>query len=74
MLRYLKGTTGLSLDFKRRGTLSLNAYTDSDFAGSLTNRRPTTGYCTFLAGNLITWRSKKQEVFSRSSTEAKFRA
>ena len=74
MLRYLKGTTRLSLHFKRQGTLTLNAYTDSDFAGSLTDRRPTTGYRTFLAGNLITGRSKKQEVFSRSSTEAEFRA
>ena len=38
------------------------------------DRRSTTGYCTFLAGNLITWRSKKQEVVARSTTEAEFRA
>ena len=47
---------------------------DSDFAGSLADRRSTTGYCTFLAGNLNTWRSKKQEVVARSTTEAEFRA
>ena len=74
VLRYLKGTTGWGLHFKRQGTLSLDAYTDSDFAGSLTDCRSTTGYCTFLAGNLITWRSKKQEVVARSTTEAEFRA
>ncbi|KAI3447048.1 hypothetical protein Pfo_003713, partial [Paulownia fortunei] len=32
------------------------------------------GYCTFLGGNLVTWRSKKQNVVARSSAEAEFRA
>ena len=35
-------------------------------------RRSTTGYCTFLGGNLVTWRSKKQSLVVRSSVEAKF--
>ena len=34
----------------------------------------TTGYCTFLGGNLVSWRSKKQNVVAQSSVEAKFRA
>ena len=38
------------------------------------NRRSTTGYCTFVEGNLVTWRSKKQAVVARSSAEAEFRA
>jgi hypothetical protein len=52
----------------------LEAYTDADYAGSLIDRRSTTGYCTFLGGNLVTWRSKKQNVVAQSSAEAKFRA
>ncbi|GJU66618.1 ABC-2 type transporter family protein [Tanacetum coccineum] len=31
------------------------------------------GYFTFVGGNLVTWRSKKQKVVSRSSAEAEFR-
>ena len=42
--------------------------------GSLTGQRSTIGYCTFVTKNLVTWRSKKQQVVARSSVEAKFRA
>ncbi|RVW89842.1 putative mitochondrial protein [Vitis vinifera] len=47
---------------------------DADWAGSVNNRRSTSGYCTFVWGNLVTWRSKKQNVVARSNTEAEFRA
>ena len=74
VLRYLKGTVGLGLTFKKSGKLDLLIYTDSDFGGSLIDRRSTTGYCTMLGGNLVTWKSKKQSIVSKSSTEAEFRA
>ena len=49
-------------------------YLDTNWAGSITDRRSTSGYCTMVWGNLTTWRSKKQSVVARSSTEAEFRA
>ena len=52
----------------------MEAYTDTDYIGSIVDRRSITGYCTFLGGNLVTWRSKKQNVVSRSCVESKFRA
>ncbi|RVX21302.1 Copia protein [Vitis vinifera] len=36
-------------------------------------RRSTSGYFTFVCGNLVTWKSKKQNVVARSSAEAEFR-
>ncbi|RVW31138.1 Retrovirus-related Pol polyprotein from transposon TNT 1-94 [Vitis vinifera] len=36
-------------------------------------RRSTSGYFTFVGGNLVTWKSKKQNVIARSSAEAEFR-
>ena len=74
VMRDLKGTTGLGISFIKIGKLDLTLYTDSEYAGSLIDRRSTTGYCTMLGGNLVTWRSKKQSVVSKSSTEAEFRA
>ena len=38
------------------------------------DRSSTTGYCTFLGRNLVTWKSKQQSVVVRSSAEVEFRA
>ena len=74
VLQYLKGTPCKGILLKRNGALVLEAYTDANYAGSIIDRKSTFGYCTFLGGNLVTWRSKKHNVVVRSSAEAEFRA
>ena len=37
------------------------------------DQQKTAGYCTYVWGNLVTWRSQKQSAVARSSAEAKFR-
>ncbi|GAV66393.1 hypothetical protein CFOL_v3_09903 [Cephalotus follicularis] len=65
IVRYLKGAPGRGLIFR---------YSDADWAGCPVDRRSTSGYCIFLGGNLVSWKSKKQFVVSRSSAEAEYRA
>ena len=52
--------------------MRIEAYIDVDWEGDNKDRRSTLGYCTFVRGNFVTWRSKKQNVVARSSVEAEF--
>ena len=74
ILRYLKMTPGHGLLFRKCENREVVIYTDASWAGELTDRRSTTGYCSYVWGNLVTWRSKKQAVVSRSSAESEYRA
>lgn len=74
ILRYLKLTPGKGLFFEKNQRRDIEVFSDADWAGSVQDRRSTSGYCTYVWGNLVTWRSKKQSVVSRSSAEAEFRA
>ena len=74
IVRYLKAHLGCSLLYKANSHLQVETYIDVDWAGSPSDRKSTIGYCTFLGGSLITWKSQKQIVVARSSIEAEYRA
>ncbi|XP_052479588.1 uncharacterized protein LOC128034788 [Gossypium raimondii] len=48
ILRYLKSSPGKGLFFKKSKQKRIEAYTDADWAGSITDRRSTSRYCTFV--------------------------
>lgn len=73
ILRYLKGTPRRGLSFKKNGNRKIEAFTEANCADFVDDRRSTSRYCTFVWGNLVTWRSKKQIVVTRSSVGEKFR-
>ncbi|WJZ84155.1 hypothetical protein VitviT2T_003775 [Vitis vinifera] len=74
ILRYLKNAPGKGILFaKNVDHQSIEVYIDADWAGAVDDRRSTSGYFTFVGGNLVTWKSKKQNVVARSSVETEFR-
>ena len=75
IMRYLKTTPDKGLMFKKVDRRwCIEAYIDFDWAWSIVDRKSTFGFCTFVWGNLITWRTKKQGVVARSSAEVEYRA
>jgi hypothetical protein len=73
ILRYLKSSPGKGLMFLKNNQLNVDGYTNTDWAGNVSDRKSTSGYFTFVRGNLVTWRTKKQKVVALSSAEAEFR-
>ncbi|GJS33604.1 ribonuclease H-like domain-containing protein [Tanacetum coccineum] len=74
ILRYLKGCPGLGIHIVKESGMSLTAFSNADWAKCVVTRKYVTGYCIFLNNSLIFWKSKKQKTFSKSSTEAEYRA
>jgi len=54
-------------------SLNIDGYTDADWAGDAHDIRSTLSYFTFVGGNLVSWKSKKQKVVALSSVKAEFR-
>ena len=72
VLRYIKGTLYHGLHYFSRSSLKLHAYSDADCVGDPTDQCSIIGFCFLLDTSLVLWRSKKQDVISRSSIEAKY--
>jgi len=74
ILRYLKHSITYGLLIRPCHHFQLAAFSDADWAGCPDDRKSTSGYCTFLGPNLLSWNSKKQPTVSRSITEAEYKA
>ena len=73
ILCYLKGAPRHGIVYSNHGHNRLECFMDADWVGSKEDMRSTLGYCVFVRGNLVLWKSKKQSVVSQSSAESKYR-
>ena len=60
IFKYLQGTQNYGLWYPRDTDLTLHAYTDADWAGSMDDRKSTSGGAFFMGSRLVSWFSKKQ--------------
>lgn len=72
VLRYVKGTMDLGVFYRKEDNGELMAYTDSDYAGDVDDRKSTSGYVFLLSEGVVSRSSKKQPVVTFSTTEAEF--
>ncbi|CAN6576603.1 unnamed protein product [Malus baccata var. baccata] len=68
------GSIGQGITMHNNQSTVISGYTDADWVGNAIDKKSTIGYCTFVGGNLVIWKSKKQQVIARSSAEAEYRA
>ena len=74
IVRYIKHTVSLGLQFRRSSSTLVSAFSDADWAGCVDDRKSTGGFAVFFGSNLISWSARKQATVSRSSTEAEYKS
>lgn len=72
ILRYVAGTMDYGIWYSQVSIFKLFGFTDSDWAGSLDDRRSTSGNIFTLGSGAITWSSKKQATAALSYSGAKY--
>ena len=50
--------------YSNHGHNRLEYFTNADWARSKKDSRSTSGYCVFVRGILVSWKSKKQSIVS----------
>ena len=73
-LRYLKGTSDQGLLYRWGDVTDMSralfAFSDSDWASDLDDRKSTTGYCIFIGLCLVAWKALKQDLTALSTPHA----
>ena len=72
VMRYLKGIIDLGLYYDGSHDYRLYGYTDSDWVGSISDRKNTSGRCFCLGSAMRSWFSRKHSIISRSMTKEKY--
>ncbi|XP_055918580.1 uncharacterized protein LOC129950682 [Eupeodes corollae] len=71
VLKYLKGTINSKILYSRTGK-PISAYSDSNWAEDINDRKSQSGIVFVMAGGPIDWESRKQSIITTSSAEAEY--
>ena len=74
ILCYLKRAPRRGILYSNHGHNRIECFSDVDWVGCKEDMRSTSGYCVIVGGNLVSWKSKKQSVVSRSSAKSEYKA
>jgi hypothetical protein len=66
VMRYLKGMLDFGLYYNGDHDFRLVGYTDSDWAGSVSDRKSTLECCFSLGSTMTSWQSRKQSSIDPS--------
>ncbi|MBW0575445.1 hypothetical protein O181_115160 [Austropuccinia psidii MF-1] len=70
---YLYYSKGTCLRFKTHGFHHIKTYAYADWGNCPIDRRSASGFSVSISSHLISWRSKKQQTVSHSTTEAEYK-
>ncbi|CAA7062306.1 unnamed protein product [Microthlaspi erraticum] len=72
VLRYIKGTSNFGVLFTSVESPELLGYSDSDWGGSVEDKKSTSGYVFTLGSGMFSWQSNKQQTVAQSTAEAEY--
>ena len=72
VMRYLKGTVGEGLMYKRGAQVEVWGYSDSGHAGDVKTSRGRSGYVSLSVGAAISWRNSMMKVVNHSNCESEY--
>ena len=72
IFKYLQGTQKFGLWYPRDTYLTLHAYTNADWVGSVDDRKSTIGGAFYMDSRLVSWFNKKKSSIALSTAEAEY--
>jgi len=66
ILRYIKSTLDYGLFYEAGREIQVIGYTNADWAGSISDRRSTSGFVFSFGSAVVSWSSKKQPLPCRA--------
>ena len=72
IIKYVKATANFGVWYSKDTNDVLAGYSDADWAENVDDRKSTLGGCFYVANNIVSWKSKKQNSVSLSTVEAEY--